>query len=284
MPEIRLMRQDDVAAVHALAVRAFDDLAERLGLPREAPGDAAVAQIRHRHVVRTDPRGCLVAVEDGEVVGAAEAIVREGVWGLSLLIVDPGTQSAGIGSELLRRASAYGNGARGRIILASSDPRALRAYRRLGLWPQPCLIASGVPRGVAAAPATVRAGTRGDVPLTEAVDRVVRGAAHGADIGCLLDLGADLLVVPDRGYALVRDHVVRLLAAADEEAARDLLRAVLAGAGGQEVTIEWLTERQGWALDVCLDAGLDLQVAPSVVFTDGEIGPFRPYLPSGAFL
>jgi hypothetical protein len=34
----------------------------------------------------------------------------------------------------------------------------------------------------------------------------------------------------------------------------------------------------------CLDAGLDLLADAGTVFTDGEIGPFRPYLPSGAFL
>jgi hypothetical protein len=184
-----------------------------------------------------------------------------------------------VGSELLRRAAAYGAGARGRIILSSQDPRALRAYRRLGLWPQPCLKAIGTPRAVAA-PAAVRAGTRDDIPLTEAVDRAVRGAAHGADIGCLLESGLELLVVPERGYAVMREGGgLRLLAATDDEAAGD----VLAAATG-EVEIDWLSERQRWALDVCLDAGLELRADAGTVFTDGEIGPFRPYLPSGAFL
>jgi hypothetical protein len=38
------------------------------------------------------------------------------------------------------------------------------------------------------------------------------------------------------------------------------------------------------ALDICLDAGLELRVGVGAVFADGEIGPLRPYLPSGAFL
>jgi ribosomal protein S18 acetylase RimI-like enzyme len=284
MPEIRPMRDADVAAVFELAVRCFDDLADRRGEPREARPDPGGAAIRHRHVLRTDPDGCLVAVADGDVVGAAQAILRDGLWGLSLLIVDPRAQSAGVGSELLRRASAYGNGARGRLILSSPDPRALRAYRRLGLSPQPCLKAAGMPRDVRA-PAAVRPGTRADLPLTEAVDRAVRGAAHGADIGCFLDMGGELLVVPERGYAVVREQrAPRLLAARDDDAARDLLRAVLARAQGSEAVIEWLSERQCWALDVCLDAGLELSADGGTVFADGEIGPFRPYLPSGAFL
>jgi hypothetical protein len=141
----------------------------------------------------------------------------------------------------------------------------------------------GTPRGVAAPP-DVRAGTRDDIPLTEAVDRRVRGAAHGADIGCCFDMGLQVLVLPERGYAVLREGGgLRLLAAVDDDAARTLLRAVLARAEG-EVGIDWLSERQGWALDVCLDAGLDLRVDAGVVFADGEIGPFRPYIPSGAFL
>jgi GNAT superfamily N-acetyltransferase len=274
------MRDDDVAPIFDLAIRCFDDLADRLGDPREPPPDPRVAAIRHRHVLRTDPGGCWVAEADGELLGAAEAIVREGIWGLSLLIVDPRAQSTGVGSALLGRAAEYGDGARGRLILSSRDARALRAYVRLGLAPQPCLRAVGTPSGVTA-PAGVREGGRGDIPLTEAVDRHVRGAAHGADIGCLLDMGARLLV-HDRGYAVVRNGV-RVLAATDDGAARELLRAALAAADG-EIDVEWLSERQRWALDVCLDAGLALRTSSGAVFADGEIGPLRPYLPSGAFL
>ena len=283
MAELRPMRQDDAPAVHDVAVRCFDDLADRLGLPCDPPHDPAIAHIRHRHLVGTDPGGCWVAEQDGAVTGAAISIRREGLWGLSLLVVDPPAQSGRVGSALLRRASAYGDGARGRIILSSQDPRALRAYARLGLTPQPCLCATGTPRGVVA-PAEVRAGTRTDIPLTEVVDRHVRGAARGADIGCCFDMGLGMLVVPDRGYAVLREGgALRLLAAVDDDAARALLRAVLAGADG-EITVEWLGERQRWALDVCLDAGLELRGGSGAVFADGEIGPFRPYLPSGAFL
>jgi GNAT superfamily N-acetyltransferase len=283
MPELRPMRDDDAPAVHEIAVRCFDDLADRLGLPRDPPHDPAVAHIRHRHLVGTDPDGCWVAERDGELLGGAISIRREGLWGLSLLVVDPAAQSGRVGSALLRRASAYGDGARARIILSSLDARALRAYARLGLTPQPCLSAAGTPRGVVA-PAEVREGTRADIPLTEAVDRHVRGAARGADIGCCFDMGLRLLVVPDRGYVVLREGGgLRLLAATDDDAARALLRAVLARAEG-EITVGWLAERQRWALDVCLDAGLELRAGDGVVFTEGEIGPFRPYLPSGAFL
>ena len=174
-----------------------------------------------------------MAERDGEVVGGALAIVREGVWGLSLLVVRPDAQSSGAGRELLARAFAYGDGARGHIVLASRDPRALRAYARLGLALHPAVMARG--RAQIAAVPEVRPGTADDLPLTEAVDRFVRGAAHGEDILALVEAGSRLLVLPERGYAMVRGAEVRLLAAFDEESAATLLRGCLAAADGADV-------------------------------------------------
>ena len=172
-----------------------------------------------------------MAERDGTVVGCSLAIVREGVWGLSLLVVSPDAQSSGVGRELLARARDYGDGARGWIVLASRDPRALRSYARLGLDLHPALAARGRPRRVTRPP-EVRPGTLADLPLTAEVDRAVRGAAHGDDIAALLESGGELLVLPERGYAVVRDGgVVRLLAAHDEDAAATLLRACLAARG-----------------------------------------------------
>ena len=82
----------------------------------------------------------------------------------------------------------------------------------------------------------MREGDERDIPFTEAVDRAVRGAAHGSDIAAFLRAHRRLFVIPDRGYAVLGGNGVNLLAALDEEAARDLLRAVLAatpaGPGG----------------------------------------------------
>ena len=70
----------------------------------------------------------------------------------------------------------------------------------------------------------------------------------------------------------------------DEEAARLLLRAHLAVAGGVKATVEWLTSAQQWAIRECLAAGLERDTAHGAVLLAGELGPLRPYLPSGAYL
>jgi GNAT superfamily N-acetyltransferase len=284
-PSLRPLQAHDVDAVHRVSVDAFDDLQRRLGGPPEPPGaiTIAAARVRIGRLLATDPGGAWVAERGGEIVGCSMSIVRDGLWGLSLLVVRPDAQSSGVGRELLARAHDYGNGARGRIVLASRDPRALRSYARLGLHLHPALCARGRPSGIAA-PAGIRPGTLEDLPLTVDVDHAVRGAPHGDDIAALLDAGCELLILPDRGYAMVREGGVRLLAARDEEAAAALLQACLASAGGREAVVEWITSAQPWAVEPCLAAGLELRSEGGAVFLGGDVGPFAPYLPNGAYL
>jgi predicted N-acetyltransferase YhbS len=282
MTEYRPAREADYEEMFELSVDTFEAYEREHGVEPEPRPDPVQQRPRFVDLIRRDPGGAWVAEEDGALVGAALAIRREDVWGLSLLIVRPDRQSAGVGRELLRRAHDYADGARGRIVLSSGDPRALRSYARLGLVAHPCFHASGTPRGVRE-PDGVRLATPADRPFLDAVDRHVRNAAHGEDMATFWALGAEILLLPERGYAVTRDGALRTLAALDGAAAQDVLRAVLARAPG-DVRIEWLSALQSWALPVCLDAGLELGSHRGAVFLGGDVGPFSPYLPSGAFL
>jgi GNAT superfamily N-acetyltransferase len=279
------MREHDIPAVHRLMDSAFADLDRRLGAKYAGPQpQLAQSLIRFGRVLSTDPDGSWVAERDGRVVGCASSILRERVWGLSMFVVDPAAQGEGIGRALLARAAAYGAGARGHIVLASRDARAIASYVRLGLAIEPSVSAQGPPRGVQAG--DVRLGGPGDLPLTEEVDRAVRGAAHGGDILAMIEGGAELLIAPGRGYAVRLGGALRLLAAFDAQGAADVLRGALARIAevGENATVEWITSRQGWAVPVCLEAGLRFSTNAGPVFTGGDVGPFRPYLPSGAYL
>jgi GNAT superfamily N-acetyltransferase len=284
MSQLRPMREHDVAAVNELSAAAFEDLSRREGEPPQPRQPLHAAYVRLRRLLAADPGGCWVAEgEDGTLDGAALALVREGVWGLSLLVVRPGLQSRGLGSALLERALAYGDGARGGIILASADPRALHVYARAGFRSHATTVARGRPSGVEAAP-EVRPFTDADHVMAARVDRAVRGAAHGADLDALAEAGCELLALPERGYAVRRGGALKLLTAADEEAAAALLRTVLARVpDAEEAEVEWLTPAQQWAIDVVVAAGLELH-AYGALFVRGETGPLRPYLPSGAYL
>jgi hypothetical protein len=77
---------------------------------------------------------------------------------------------------------------------------------------------------------------------------------------------------------------VILVAGTDEQAAARALKAALASVPrGATVTVDFLTAGQDWAVRACLDAGLALS-PDGPFFTGGDVGPLRPYIPSGAYL
>ena len=194
-----------VAVPRARRPSTFEDLraparraAGRRRPTRRRPPSATAAASRH------DPGGSWVAEDEARARrparwrSCARASGASRCWSC-----DPDHQSAGVGRELLARAHDYADGARGRIILSSPDPRAMRAYARLGLTLHPCLTGHGrAARRRRARRACARAAPS-DIPFTEAVDRHVRGAAHGADIETLLEMGSTLLVAPGARLRMV---------------------------------------------------------------------------------
>ena len=278
----------DVHGVVAVVEAANADADRRQG--RDTPVHTAEQrQAFERSMARfveRDPDGAWVAVtdEDGRVVGMAEAIRRGGFWGLSMLFVDPDWQSRGVGRALLERALNYAQGASVRMIVASSDPRALRRYWSAGLRLYPGVQAAGRPdTGAVPADLPGRQGEAGDLDLVAEVDSDLRGS-RAEDAAFLLSLGNVLEVVdgPEgRGYAVRSDERMHMLGATDTETARLLVWRFLQAAG-PTATLPWLTATQGWAIDVAMAAGLTLR-PQGALFVDGLESPPGPWLPSGWF-
>jgi len=277
---LRPLTLDDVAEAERVAFAAMHSG------QADDPDRARRGQSRIAHLVELDAPGAWCAVEDGRITGLALALVREGLWGLSLLAVAPDRQAQGLGRALLDASLTYAEGTRGQLVLSSVDPRAMRRYARAGFDLVPCVAAAGiVDRAALPAPHPgIAHGTGDDLACTEAASRLVRGATHVPDIPNAIDRGDRLLVLGERGFVLHRDGVVRLLAAVDEEAATALLWAALGDAPpGATASVDFLSAQQGWAVRVCVEAGLALS-PDGPMFTRGDVGPLRPYLPSGAYL
>ncbi len=273
-----------------------EDLDGALATAGEAmwgPADATEARLawqraRVRRVLATDPGGAWVALASDAVVGVALAIVREGLWGLSLLAVRPAAQSGGVGRRLLEAALGHGAPARGAVVLSSEDPRAMRRYALAGLALRPCVAAAGVVRhdDLPPARADVRApaGRAEALALAAPASRHGRGAAHGEDLGLLLDHGSSMLVLGDRGFVVHRDGSPRVLAARDEQAAAALLaEALRAAPRGGTVQVSTIAAGHDWAVALALRAGLALS-PDGPLFVRGDVGPMAPYLPGGAWL
>ena len=271
------------------AVRAWRDsdidLRDRFSLPPTAWGDDDMTRTERRtaHFRESDPDGSWVATTGGEVVGLAEAQRREGLWVLSHLFVAPEAQNRGAGRALIERTLAYGAPTDPGIIVSSRDPRAMRRYALAGFDLHPSVVGWGPVRrsGLGTTPA-VRDGTATDLDLAAAIDRRIRGAARTTELELCLSEGDRLIVVDDRGYAILRGPRVAGLAALDEDAATQLLTAGLAQSqDGDIAETARITARQQWAVRVALAAGLELH-AHGAVMLRGDVGPLWPYLPDGA--
>jgi GNAT superfamily N-acetyltransferase len=281
---IRPLEPADVAASQRVQARAVNDLAPRVGedVQEQTPDVVRLGQERIAHLQHTDPAGAWVAEVDGEVVGCALSLVREGMWFLSLLMVDPEHQGKGLGRQLL---DATLETATDRSwILATADPAALRRYQRAGFDLHASYTAKGpVDRTTIPAVQGVRVGSyESDGDLMNAVATTVRGASMAPDLHYLARRMMRVLVVDDaagRGFAVVRAAGVAWLAATTEDAARRLLWTAIAEAG-DIIEVDWLSNDKQWAIDVCLDARLSLVGGASLCFRGQPHMPL--YLPSGA--
>lgn len=232
----------------------------------------------------TDPGGSWLATDGPAVCGLAQAFVRDGLWVLSLLGVAPSHQGRGIGAALLERARAYGRRADRGMILSSVDPRAKRRYVLAGFHLEPTVACHGGLDRRRLPPPTGAVTDAGDdgAAVVAAVDRKVRGAAHGPELELLLGDAGRLLVAGRRGYVVARPNGVALLAADTEAVADALLCAALAQSdAGGPVDVGRLTGRQQWAIRRCVGLGLDVAEYGSLMLRG--MGPPAPYVPNGGF-
>jgi GNAT superfamily N-acetyltransferase len=282
---IRPLLPADISAAQQVQARAMNDLASRVGdEPQEQTPEAVQrGQGRITHLQQTDPQGAWVAEVEGVVAGCALALVRDGMWFLSLLMVDPTHQGKGLGRQLLDATLAISTDRS--WLLATADPAALRRYQRAGFDLHASYSAKGtVDRTTIPAVQGVRTGSYDtDTDLVDAVTTSVRGASMAPDLAYLARRAVPFVVVDDeggRGFALLRPGGVASLAATTEDVARRLLWTVIAEAG-DTVEIDWLSSDKQWAIDVCLDARLSLVGGASLCFRGQQHMPI--YLPSGAF-
>lgn len=288
---VRPMLPADVAAAERLSARTFLEV-ERRHLPGSLPGpeprsaDRGEAWARRTaHLLGTDPGGCWVAEEAGEMVGFAVSFVRETTWFLASYAVLPGRQGRGIGVQLLAAALHHGRGCLRGMLSAMADPQAARRYRLAGFTLHPQMHLSGtVDRAAIPVIEKVRDGSPGDIDLMDSVDRATRGAGHGRDHELLLT--QHRLLVSDTstgsGYVYVEPGgAVGLLAATNRRTAARLLWAGLAESRGP-TRLSHLTAANAWALDVGLAARLDLGQGGYLALRGMK--PPAPYVHHGALL
>jgi len=134
--------EDDSYTVFLLFEHALADLLKRFGSQEETSlaDPEALARMWERrrplyeHLTRTADQ-YWIAENDGEAVGFARSIVRDGVQQLTELFVKPGVRLSGLGRALITRALPPVD-ARRQVIVASPDTPALALYLKQGVYPR----------------------------------------------------------------------------------------------------------------------------------------------------
>jgi len=233
----------------------------------------------------TDPGGSFVTEHQGAVVGVAQALVRERLWILSMLTVSPTLPrtGGGDGRALMKAGLAYGRDTEAGIIMASNDPRALRLYGSSGFALEPTFEAQGRidPDRIPALDPDITQVSAAQIPELAPISRALRGAAHTQELENAVNDGASIFRLRDSGFVLtIPERGVAALAARDEAAATALLWHGLAHLKDDALTtVDFITARQQWAIEVLLAARLPFKSLGAIAVR-GYPGPLWPYIPS----
>jgi GNAT superfamily N-acetyltransferase len=133
---------EDTYTTYHIFEQTLLDLSRRTGAQAITDGQdpASLEQlwIRRRplfeHLARAADQFWL-AERDGQVIGYARSILRDGLRELTEFFVLPGQQSSGVGRQLLERAFPR-EGAHQRAIIATTDTRAMVLYLKTGVNPR----------------------------------------------------------------------------------------------------------------------------------------------------
>ena len=181
---IRRATAEDSAASGRICFDAFSTINAAHGFPCDFPS-AEVATGLIAALFAHPGCYCVVAEEDGWIIGSNCLDERSVIKGVGPITVDPGVQSKGVGKMLMREVMerAEAQGAAGiRLVQAAFHNRSLSLYEGLGFdvrEPLACLQGRTAQRSVAGC--TARTATVDDVEVCNGVSRRVHGFDRGQD-------------------------------------------------------------------------------------------------------
>jgi GNAT superfamily N-acetyltransferase len=311
-------RDGDLDACTRVWKAGIDDYQGRLNQP-PTPDDVAPLRRLLSHLLSTDPDRFWVATDAHEVHGFAAASVRDDLWFLAMLFVDPGAQAGGLGQALMDRAQAGRDVDPGGPAVPGPDapldtgirrwgmctdsvqPISNALYARRGMVPRiPIWRLFGEIRRWGAVPALPRSleavpfeaiategpdGHRRLADLVDGLDREIIGVAHGRDHAFLRREGRAGFLVSERGgrplgYAY-GSGVGRMGPVASLDPA---LHPALVGVAIRETPVPgplalWVPGTADVLTRALLDAGLRFDGFPGLVCWSTRDHPFERYVP-----
>ena len=271
----------------------------------EVPAENPALRLLHGHALATDPERFWVATRTDEegaerLIAFASAVRRGPVWFLSMLFVQPGEQTAGVGRSLLRRVMPTdGDDATLATVTDTAQPISNGLYASVGIVPRlpmfnvlgrpsrPELLAS-LPDGVHAVRLTAAAPAERDHLLEAEIgslDRATVGFAHREDHDFIRRQGRVGFAYRDgRGDLLgygYTSEVGRIgpLATRDPDLHAPIVAHLLTAVVPRGASAIWVPGAAGATIQMLVRAGLRFEAFPVLVCWSRPFADFSRYLP-----
>ena len=225
---------------------------------------------------------CVVAEQDGRIVGSNCLDERDSVAGVGPITVDPGVQNSRVGRQLMEAVldrAASRNFAGVRLVQAAFHNRSLSLYTKLGFVArEPLSVMQGPAIGKGVDACTVRPAQLPDLEECNRVCRTVHGHHRGGQLKDAIDRGTATVVERGgkiTGYATALAFFGHAVAETNPD-----IQALISSApsfGGPGILVP---TRNAAIFRWCLASGLRV-VEPMTLMTMGLYNePAGAYLPS----
>jgi hypothetical protein len=264
----------DAVAVGRLGVEVF-------GAGTEERTPEMVTRRAAHYLTGAHPSSAVAETPSGELIAAAVTRQLGPVVFLAWAVVREAYQGQGLMKAMLAGFPTREESTQ-RVILASTDPKAMRRYSALGLALHPAVAAAGILRPGAVQPPAeaIECSVPEAASVLEPIAMDVRRSTYGRDQELMDAQGDRAHLIGSSGVAIRRGGVIRALVARDERSAARALRAALAAVPpGNTVHLGPLRAGQDWAVREALAAGLALS-PEGPVFSDHPLSPF--HIPNGS--
>jgi predicted N-acetyltransferase YhbS len=281
---IRAATPGDSAVCGQICYEAFATLSRKHGFPCDFPAPEVATGILLM-LFSSPGFYCVVAENDGRVVGSNCLDERSMIAGIGPITIDPGVQNLGIGRKLMQAVMDRANErcpAGMRLVQAAYHNRSLALYADLGFdVREPLSCIQGRPRERNVPGCTVRPAHAADVGVCNALSRRVHGFDRGTELAQAIQQNT-AVVVERAGRVTGYATAWALFGHATAESNVDLQALIVSveSFGGSGIL---LPSRNNELLRWCLGNGLHV-VQPMTLMSIGLYNePAGAWLPSILF-
>jgi predicted N-acetyltransferase YhbS len=278
---IRKARPEDAPACGRICYAAFGTINAAHGFPHEMPSEDAAAGLLTKAFSHPG-FWCVVAEQNGRIVGSNCMDERSAIFGIGPITVDPNVQNHGVGRRLMEAALDRSRERRVlsvRLLQAAFHNRSLSLYTKLGFDArEPMSVMQGQPLRFSIEGCAVRPAAMGDLDAANHVCQLVHGHNRSGELSDAITLGTARVVERHgriTGYATGFGYFAHAVGESNLD-----LQALIAAAdsfGGPGMIVP---TRNAALFRWCLENGLRV-VQPLTLMTIGLYNePQGAYMPS----